>query len=197
MFFFYPELIHLYWNLATSSLTHQWLLLSFTTESSENPLPLLFYLFPNLHFHFTFALLPSPPLTTCCSLLSRDVKSVPFSHFMTSVMWECMCSVSIHPAVHMAFDFREKLVFDKTAKQNTVNTVLFISHVFHLQEFYNSLFIYLFIFFMIYLFCPWYSVAAAPWDASSINLTFFILSNVFDTYIGFLPPLPYSLVQKH
>lgn len=115
----------------------------------------------------------------------------PFSHFMTSVMWECMCSVSIHPAVHVAFDLRERLVFDKTAKQNTVNSIPFISHVFHLQDFYNSFFFI----FMIYLFCPWYGVAAAPWDASSINLTFFILSNLFDTYICFLPP-PFLISTK-
>lgn len=124
----------------------------------------------------------------------------PFSHFMTPVMWECMCSVSIHPAVHVAFDLRDRLVFDKETKQNTVNS--YFSH-FPCLSFAGLFFFWYFLLsffflFMIYLFCPWYGVAAVPWDASSINLTFFILSNLFDTYICFLspPPHPYSLVQK-
>lgn len=146
MSLFYPELIHLYWNLATASLNHQWFLLSFTTESSENPLPLLFYLFPNLQFHFTFALLPSPPLATCCSLLSQDVKSVPFSHFMTPVMWECMCSVSIHPAVRVAFDLRDRLVFDKETKQKHCE-LLFLSFP---MSFIRRTFFYIFFFFFLF-----------------------------------------------
>ena len=85
-----------------ASLTHQWLLLSFATEVVKILYHCCSIYFPNLHFHFTSALLPPPPLTTFCSLLSQDVKSVPFSFwFMTPVMLVCMCSVSIYPAVHV------------------------------------------------------------------------------------------------
>lgn len=87
-------------KLAMPSLTHQLFLLFFCHRSSENPVALLFNLFPYPHFHFTSALLPPPPLTTCWSLFPKDVTSVPLSFwFMTSVMWVCMCSASLNPAV--------------------------------------------------------------------------------------------------
>lgn len=113
---FYPEPIHLKpskWEHCHDLPHPSVVTLVFCHRSSENPLPLSFDLFPNLHFHFTSALLPPPPLTTCCSLLSQDVKSPLSFWFMTSVMWVCMCSVSIYPAVHVAFDVRDKLVFKK------------------------------------------------------------------------------------
>lgn len=82
---------------------------------------------------------PPPPLTTCCSLLSQDVKSVPFSFwFTTSVMSVCMCSVSIYPAVHVAFDVRDRLVF----KKRHVSTLLlpfpmsFICRIFFVHIFF-------------------------------------------------------------
>ena len=65
-----------------ASLTHQWLLLSFCHRSSENPLPLLFDLLPNLHFHFTSALLPST--TTINNLLFTLItrcEVCPLFHF--------------------------------------------------------------------------------------------------------------------
>lgn len=84
--------------------------LVFCHRSSENPLALLSDIFPNLHIHFTSALLP-PPLTTCYSLFPQDVKSVPLSFwFMISVMWECMYGASINPAVHVEFDVIDRLV---------------------------------------------------------------------------------------
>lgn len=63
--FFYPEPINLKqskWE-PCHDLPHPSVVsLVFCHRSSENPLPLLFDLFPNLHFHFTSALLPPPPL---------------------------------------------------------------------------------------------------------------------------------------
>lgn len=113
---FYPEPINLKaakWEPCHGLPHPSVVTLVFWHRSSENPLPLLFNMFPDPHFSFYLpALLPPPPLTTCCSLLSQDVKSVPLSFwFMTSVLWVCMCSVSIYPAVHVAFDNRDRLVF--------------------------------------------------------------------------------------
>lgn len=133
---FYPEPIHLKWSklYPCHGLPHPSVITPvFCHRSSENPLPLLFDLFPNLHFHLTSALLPPPPLTTFCSLLSQDVKSVPFSFwFMTPVVLVCMCSVSIYPAVHVHLTSET----DWYLKKGSVNSTPPLSHVFHLQDFY-------------------------------------------------------------
>lgn len=58
-------------DLAVPSLTHQWFLLSFATEVVKTPLALSSHLSPNHHVHWTSALLPPPPLTTCYSLFPQ------------------------------------------------------------------------------------------------------------------------------
>lgn len=145
---FYPEPINLKpskWEPCHGLPHPSVVTLVFCRRSSENPLPLLFDLSPNLHFHFTSALLPPPPSTTCCSLLSQDVKSVPFFRFGLRPQ-SCQYACAVCPYTQL-FMWHLTSATGWYLKEESVNSTSPIFHVFHLQDFYpfRSRFV---------LFCP-------------------------------------------
>lgn len=170
-----------------ASLTHQWLLCLFATEVVKIlyhcclPPPLQ----PPLSF-FTFCF--AAATTTINNLLFTPIERrearYPLSfRFMTSVMWVCMCSVSIYPAVRVPFDITTDWYFSKQVPIETLWTLLLISisHIFRLQDF-----SFFFVFSFLFCFVPVRMYQQTP-EMQVLSTTRFSLWTIaVDTCICFL-----------